>query len=141
MTSLIILYILILSTGKEAWEGMAKPSGRCPYCYGLMEVERFGCKSCNITVEGAFQMPRLLRLKPDQLEFVERFVLASGSLKEAAQELGVSYPTVRNRLDQIIETLQGKIASEQERMAEVMDALEEGKITADEAAELIKGAR
>lgn len=119
---------------------MIKSSGRCPYCYGIMTVEKFRCGECEIVMEGSFPVPRLLQLKPDQLEFVERFVVASGSLKEMAKETGVSYPTVRNRLDRIIEALQGKISAEQERRVDIMDALEEGKITADEAAELIKGA-
>ena len=118
-----------------------KRSGRCPYCYRIMEVQRLNCKECNIVVEGAFPVPALLQLRAEQLEFVERFVIASGSLKEMAKEIGVSYPTVRNRLDRIIETLQGKVSEEEERRTEILDDLEAGKLSATDAAELIKGAR
>jgi hypothetical protein len=120
---------------------MVKPSGKCPYCYIVMEVERMRCPECEVTVEGSFPVPLLMRLKPEQLDFVERFVIASGSLKEMAKEMGVSYPTVRNRLDGVIETLRGRQASEEERRSDIMDALEAGKISADEAAERIKGVR
>ena len=104
-------------------------------------MQRLSCKACDVVVEGAFPVPTLLQLKPEQLEFVERFVIASGSLKEMAKETGVSYPTVRNRLDRIIEALQGKISEEDERRTDILDDLEEGKLSAGEAAELIKGAR
>ncbi len=120
---------------------MVKTSGRCPYCYNLMEVERLRCRECDIAVEGSFPVPRLMQLKPEELDFVERFVMASGSLKEIAKELGISYPTVRARLDRIIDTLKGKIEAEELRRSEILDALDAGRITADEAAELIKGVR
>lgn len=118
---------------------MVKSSGKCPYCYGPMEVERLKCRECDVVVEGAFPVPRLLELTPEQLEFVEKFVIASGSLKEMAKEMGVSYPTVRSRLDRLIETLEGKITAEEQRRTDILDALESGKISADEAAGMIKG--
>lgn len=120
---------------------MEAATGRCPYCYDTMEVAKYSCTGCGVSVEGSFPVPRLLQLNTEQQQFIERFVITSGSLKEMAKEMGVSYPTVRNRLDRIIEALEGKISAEEEKRSSILDDLESGKITADKAAELIKGAK
>ena len=114
-----------------------KPLGRCPYCFGIMEVRRVHCNSCNVTVDGEFHIPNIFRLKPEQLEFVERFVIVSVYLKEMASELGVAYPTVRNQLDQIIEMIKGSVTEEKRRRSEVLDALDAGKISVDEASKML----
>jgi len=114
-----------------------KPLGRCPYCFGAMEVRRVHCEACDVTVDGRFSVPRLFRLKPEQLEFVERFVAVSGSLKEMAAELGVSYPTVRNQLDQIIEVIKSDVSEEKRRRGEVLDALDAGRISVEEASRIL----
>jgi hypothetical protein len=75
---------------------------QCPTCGGTLEVERMRCPSCQITLEGHFALGTLERLTPAERQFVVEFVTASGSLKEMARRLGVSYPTVRNRLDDLI---------------------------------------
>ena len=66
------------------------------------------------------------------------FVLASGSLKEIAEETGVSYPTVRSRLDKVIHLLRAEIGKTKKLKGTILDAVGEGKIRPDEAAELIK---
>ena len=70
-----------------------------------MAVKRLRCERCETEVEGLFFLPALVSLTHEDQEFVEAFVKASGSLKEMANLLKVSYPTVRNRLDEIIEKL------------------------------------
>jgi hypothetical protein len=77
----------------------------CPSCGGNLGVKRLRCKTCETEVEGSYSLPHLVRLSRDDQEFVLDFVKASGSLKEMAKIMGVSYPTVRNRLDEIIERL------------------------------------
>ena len=79
--------------------------GQCPTCGGTLEVQRLGCPTCHITLEGQFELGTLERLAPAERQFVVEFVQASGSLKEMARRLGVSYPTVRNRLDDLIARL------------------------------------
>lgn len=74
----------------------------CPSCGGRLEVRRLRCEKCETEVEGAYPLPPLASLSPDDQDFVLQFIKASGSLKEMAGLLGVSYPTVRNRLDAII---------------------------------------
>ncbi len=68
------------------------------------------CPSCSISVEAAFPASVLARLPVDHQRFIEMFVLASGNLKSIAEQAGVSYPTVRSRLDRIIETLARVVA-------------------------------
>lgn len=74
----------------------------CPSCASPLKVTSLACEACDTTVSGSFELPLLARLSADDLQFVIDFVKSSGSLKLMAQQLGLSYPTVRNRLDDII---------------------------------------
>jgi hypothetical protein len=67
-----------------------------------MEVRSLGCLHCDTLVSGVFRLPALMRLPPGDLQFILDFVKCSGSLKIMAQQLKLSYPTVRNLLDDII---------------------------------------
>ncbi|MGF1923771.1 MAG: DUF2089 family protein [Bacteroidia bacterium] len=78
----------------------------CPSCATPLKVTSLGCSACETTVSGNFQLPILARLTPDEQKFVLDFVKSSGSLKLMAQQLGLSYPTVRNLLDDVILRLQ-----------------------------------
>jgi hypothetical protein len=77
----------------------------CPSCGGSLTVRRLACGRCDTAVEGAFSLRPLARLSADDQTFVLTFVKASGSLKDLAKAYGVSYPTVRNRLDGLIATI------------------------------------
>ena len=68
-------------------------------------MKRLRCERCETEVEGSYDLPALASLSQEDQEFIVEFVRASGSLKEMAGFLKVSYPTVRNRLDEIIEKL------------------------------------
>ncbi len=78
---------------------------RCPSCDTPLQVSRLVCPSCETEVSGQFDLPELARLNEQELRFVIDFVKASGSLKDMAKQLGVSYPTMRNYLDELIEKL------------------------------------
>jgi hypothetical protein len=77
----------------------------CPSCGGNLAVRRLFCEKCETEVEGLYSLPPLAGLAPDDQEFILEFIKASGSFKDMAGLLGVSYPTVRNRLDEIIRKL------------------------------------
>jgi hypothetical protein len=111
---------------------------RCPSCEGELVAARLACRSCGTSLEGQFEIPPLLQLSQDDLSFVTAFVRASGSLKAMAQLLGVSYPTVRNRLDEILKTLDRIEGGVEKRRHEILDALESGKLTAEAAAKELK---
>ena len=87
----------------------------CPSCGGKLDVKRLHCNECATEVEGLYPLPVLAGLALEDQEFVLEFIKASGSLKEMAEILGVSYPTVRNRLDEIIEKLKQNAASLKEK--------------------------
>lgn len=77
----------------------------CPSCSQKLLVSELSCKECSTKVSGTFSLPVLLRLTPEEQQFVLDFFLSSGSLKEMAQKMGNSYPTVRNKLDDMINKL------------------------------------
>ena len=84
---------------------MKRTPSQCPSCDSELAVTRLTCLNCQTEVTGHYRLPPLLRLDLDDQAFVEAFVVASGSLKAMAGQLGVSYPTVRNRLNHIIDQL------------------------------------
>ena len=98
-----------------------------------MEIERLRCTGCRVTVEGRIPIPRLARLSAEDREFVELFVRSSGSLKSVAGKLGISYPTVRSRLDRVIEALEQAEQQERDARNTILDDIENGNITVDEA--------
>ncbi len=80
---------------------------RCPACHSPLKVRSLGCPACGTEVTGTFGMPLLASLDEADRDFVLRFVRCSGSLKRMAAEMNLSYPTVRNMLDGVIEKLNG----------------------------------
>jgi hypothetical protein len=74
----------------------------CPSCSNRLSVKRLYCDHCETEVEGLYALPTLASVSQEDQEFIIEFIKASGSLKEMADILKVSYPTVRNRLDEII---------------------------------------
>ena len=77
----------------------------CPSCQSQLKVKSLTCENCFTEVSGLYELPVLLRLKPEEQDFILQFVKYSGSLKDMAKHLNLSYPTVRNRLDDIIAQL------------------------------------
>ena len=110
----------------------------CPYCEQAMAVSRMTCPGCQISVEASFPPARLGNLPEEHQRFIEIFVLASGSLKEIAEKTGVSYPTVRSRLDKVINALRVEIGRTQETQGSILDAVGQGQVPDDSVAKLIK---
>ena len=98
-----------------------------------MEIERLRCSACDVAVEGRIPIPRLARLSGEEREFVELFVRSSGSLKAVAEKLGISYPTVRSRLNRVIESLEEQAEAERDRRREILDEIEQGKLSVEDA--------
>ncbi|MBE8713531.1 DUF2089 family protein [Sphingobacterium hungaricum] len=84
---------------------MVKFPVHCPSCEQQLEVAKLVCSSCETQVIGKYSLPLLMRLEVEEQEFLLQFLLNSGSLKEMANQLGKSYPTVRNKLDDLIEKI------------------------------------
>ena len=75
---------------------------KCPSCQQQLHVKSLRCESCHTEVTGSYVLPLLAQLSHEEQAFIVKFVKSSGSLKEMAKELSLSYPTVRNLLNEII---------------------------------------
>ena len=120
--------------------------GQCPICKDTLHVTRLYCPNCDTTIEGHFALGRLYQLSEDQLAFVETFVRCEGKINRVGEELGVSYPTVRSRLTDVIRALGYEVGeeepattvSDEERKA-ILEQLAQGKITSEDAVKRLRG--
>jgi len=77
----------------------------CPVCSGELAVTRLHCRSCGTTLEGEFSVGRFGRLTKEQLVLLESFLRSRGNLRDMERELGISYPTVRSRVEALVRAL------------------------------------
>ena len=110
----------------------------CLNCSGEIEIERTSCRSCGLAYEGRFSLPRLARLPAEYHALAERILLAGGNLKEVAGVENVSYPTLRKRVDALIQALDSLRAADEARAEQWLEAVEAGRMTPDEAARRMK---
>lgn len=111
---------------------------KCPSCGKQMIIRDISCSACNVHLQGEIPLPRLAQLDPEDREFIEMFVAAGGSLKEIGHALGISYPTVRIRLDNVIEKLKSLHAEEEKERLKILEKLEKGELTAKEAVNMLR---
>lgn len=116
---------------------MDKFSSICQNCGSGLMIKALACKHCGVSVEGDILLPKLARLDAEEREFVEVFVKSGGSLKKAGNILGISYPTVRTRLDRVITQLEQLDAIYSHERLAVLEQLEAGKISAKDAVEML----
>ncbi len=111
----------------------------CPVCSKPLKITKLQCNHCQTTIENEFEVSRLAALGQEQLHFIEVFLKCRGNIKEVEKELGISYPTVRGKLDEIISALgysaQKKMEVDKKK---IVAMLEKGEITAEEAIQLLK---
>jgi len=110
---------------------------RCTSCDTQMVVSRMACPSCDITLEGEVAIPALARLAPEDQMFVIAFVRHHGSIKKMERLLGISYPTVKNRLHAITAQLDRSFRAPSSRIG-VLEELERGEISVDQALERLE---
>lgn len=119
--------------------------GICPICREQLEVTRLHCRGCDTVLEGHFSLGRLYHLAPEQLQFVELFLRCEGKINRVGQEMGMSYPAVRARLEDVITALgyevnvaEPGVVSEEERQ-DLLAQVAAGKISAERAVQLLRG--
>ena len=118
--------------------------GKCPVCGDTLSVARLHCRSCDSALEGQFSLGRFYQLTPEQLAFVETFIRCEGKLTRLQDDLGISYPTARSRLTEVIQALGYEVheasgpVSDEERKT-ILQRLAEGQISSEQAVELLKG--
>jgi hypothetical protein len=118
---------------------MGKIITHCPSCASTtLHVSKIKCVNCHTTFEGTFDIPALLKLSEEDLLFVFDFVKCSGSLKDMAAQQKVSYPTLRNRLNALIDLLENLEVQRDGSKMDILHLLEEGKISIKEAAKMLQ---
>jgi len=115
----------------------------CPVCAGALTVTRLHCRGCDTTIDGRFETGRLGRLSVDQIVFVETFLRCEGRLNRMEREMGLSYPTLRGRLTDIVRQMGFTPGAESpagidESRHRVLDDLAGGRITSDDAMRLLE---
>lgn len=118
---------------------------RCPLCGGELTITRIYCRDCDTSLEGRFSSGPFSQLTPEQLNFMITFVRCEGKITRMEDEIGLSYPTIRNRLHEVIRALgfepggseEPAGLTEQDRQR-ILEDLDNGQITADEAMRLLK---
>lgn len=81
----------------------------CPSCNESLSVKSLECEHCHTIVSGQYDLPWLLKLNAEEQQLVQDFLLSSGSIKEMSSKHNVSYPTMRNRLDDLIQKIKNEI--------------------------------
>ena len=121
--------------------------GTCPVCGESLEVTRLHCRNCDTTIEGHFNTGAFDRLSPEQLVFAETFIRNEGKLNRMEKELGLSYPTLRSRLNDLIRAMGYEVGQEEpsaaisdEERRLILDELATGKLTSEEAVQRLQGA-
>ena len=126
----------------------------CPVCESQLHVTRLHCNTCGTTIDGEFNVGRFARLGRDQMLLLEAFLRSRGNLRELERELGVSYPTVRGRVEALIRAIglsdgtplpQGPEPKADEPQVDpetrrtVLERLSRREITAEQAAAALRG--
>jgi hypothetical protein len=119
----------------------------CPVCSGQLAVTHLRCGSCGTELSGEFTANEFARLPQDKLDFLRTFIACRGNLKEVEAALGISYPTVRGRLDQLIEALGMLSVSNPPELsplspddqAAVLAMLERGELSVEQAEARLRG--
>lgn len=115
--------------------------GTCPVCASQLKVAKLHCHSCSTSIEGDFELDKFSYLSKEQKWFIEVFIKNRGNIKEIEKEMGISYPTVRRNLDQVIQALGYSTAPKPEPIDKkaILERLDSGEITSEEALKLMQG--
>ena len=105
---------------------------------GPLKIEKIRCLTTGVAIEAPFSTPGFFQLNEEQFCIVESLILNAGNLKKVAEEMGISYPTLRNRLDEIIAVIKRDSDGMKKRRQEILDSIEKGTITPEEGAQLLE---
>lgn len=124
---------------------MAKILDQCPVCQSRMEITQLSCTNCETVVVGRFEPNRFSKLPQESLVFLEAFVRNRGNVKDMERETGISYWTIRRKIDELIAELglEAKPDPETAKTSrrEILERLKNGEITAEEAGKLLEKAK
>lgn len=116
-----------------------KVINNCPVCNSNLKITRLKCNKCGTIIENEFEQSKLSGLSNEQLMFMEVFLKCRGNIKDVEKELGISYPTVRAKLDDVVSALGYKVEKKpQTNSNDILEMLEKGEITPDQAVTMLK---
>jgi hypothetical protein len=113
---------------------------KCPVCDEPLLIKEFHCDECNTTIRGNFEPGHINKLSKEQLTFVKIFLLCQGNIKEVEKKLNISYPTVKNRLAEIIDVINDNDDSS-DNVISILEEIENGLVGVDEAIDKINKRR
>ena len=113
----------------------------CPVCGSETVITEIRCPDCDVTIRGHFSQGAISSLDADQMKFVRVFLRAQGNIKEVERLLGISYPTVKSRLEKVNEALGNKPLPRkgQEDRISILEKLEHGELSISEALKELGG--
>jgi hypothetical protein len=114
-----------------------KIPNRCPACEGELMIHTLKCNNCGTVVEGAYALSRFLLLEEELLRFCELLIRFRGNLKDVCSELNISYPTARNRMNDLIRALGFSVEEPREKNMAILEKLASGEITHAQALEML----
>ena len=122
---------------------MAKIPKKCPSCATDLVITRLSCPKCGTEVQGSFEPDLFTRLPPSEYDFIVLFIKTKGNIKEMERELGISYWTIRNKLNDIVARLGLESATPPEEEAGflrqgILERLNRGEIDVREATEALE---
>jgi hypothetical protein len=125
---------------------MRRSLQQCPVCDSPLAITELQCRGCGTALRGEFQLAAcpFCALPPEQFRFLELFLRCRGNMRDVERTLGLSYPTIRARLDTLLNALGYTAAAAQdttEQRREILEALNTGGLTADEAIAMLEELR
>lgn len=114
--------------------------GYCPVCSSKLQVSKLSCNNCHTSIEGDFHLDKFSYLTKEEKYFIEIFIKNRGNIKEIEKDLGISYPTVRRNLDNVIKALgyDSPAVEEEVDKKAILERLSKGEISSEEALKLLK---
>lgn len=138
---------IIKQLTQTATRGVAKYPviSECPVCHNDLIVTSLKCNHCDTEIEGRFTLSKFNYMDTEKLYFIEIFVKNRGNIKMVEKEMGLSYPTIKKMLDEVIEQLGYSAKDEEEpkeeykgpSRKEILSKVDSGEITVEEAADLL----
>ncbi len=121
---------------------------KCPVCNEDLVITHLYCSHCRTTIEGKFNLPSspFSKLSPEQMQFLLTFIRSEGKFNHMEEELKLSYPTLRSRFNELLQSMgfeaaeEAEIKPSPEERKRILNELNKGKISAEEAQIRLKGA-
>ncbi len=139
---------ILKTVASRATKGIAKYPviSECPVCHGDLMVTQLECTECGTQLSGQFTLSKFNYLDTEKLYFIEIFVKNRGNIKMVEKEMGLSYPTIKKMLDEVVEQLGYSAVEEEEApkeeykgpsRKEILDKIDKGELSVEEAAKLL----